>query len=131
MRIILDTSGYSNFLRGETSLAGTFNIAELIYIPVFVVAELRFGFMLGTKISENEAILKKFLQMRNVALLYPDETTQYQYVEVATFARKSGKELSFHDLWIAALGVQYGATLVTFDKDFQHLDHPKLKLLYN
>ncbi len=43
------------------------------------------------------------------------------YVEVAEYSRKAGRVLGKNDLWIAATAKTTGATLLTTDKDFDHL----------
>lgn len=45
------------------------------------------------------------------------------YVELNVFSIKAGRAISDHDLWIAATARVIGATLLTTDKDFDHL-HP-------
>ncbi len=44
-----------------------------------------------------------------------------KYVEVSEFSRKAGRVLGKNDLWIAATAKTTGATLLTTDKDFDHL----------
>jgi tRNA(fMet)-specific endonuclease VapC len=43
------------------------------------------------------------------------------YVEVSQFSRKAGHVLGKNDLWIAARARTTGVTLLTTDKDFDHL----------
>lgn len=43
------------------------------------------------------------------------------YVQVSEFSRKAGRVLGKNDLWIAATAAVTGATLLTTDKDFDHL----------
>lgn len=47
------------------------------------------------------------------------------YVQVSEESRKAGRSMGKNDLWIAATVVATGATLLTTDKDFDHL-HPSL-----
>jgi tRNA(fMet)-specific endonuclease VapC len=44
------------------------------------------------------------------------------YVRVSEYSRKRGRVLGKNDLWIAATAVATGATLLTTDRDFDHLD---------
>ena len=44
------------------------------------------------------------------------------YVEIEVFSRKRGIEMGKNDLWIAATASVAGATLLTTDKDFDHLN---------
>jgi len=43
------------------------------------------------------------------------------YVAVSEFSRRAGRVLGKNDLWIAATARTTGATLLTTDKDFDHL----------
>lgn len=45
------------------------------------------------------------------------------YAELGAFARKGGQAIGQNDLWIAATARATGATLLTFDRDFDFL-HP-------
>ena len=43
------------------------------------------------------------------------------YVELEDYSRKVGRTMGDHDLWIAATAQVMNATLLTTDKDFDHL----------
>jgi len=43
------------------------------------------------------------------------------YVELEDYSRTVGRTMGDHDLWIAATAQVMGATLLTTDKDFDHL----------
>ena len=47
------------------------------------------------------------------------------YSELDMYSRSKGRTMGDNDLWIAATARATGATLLTTDKDFDHL-HPKL-----
>jgi tRNA(fMet)-specific endonuclease VapC len=97
-------------------------------MPNVVIAELRYGFRLGTKQEENERLLTRFVANEKIRVILPDNATTDYFVNIAMFARKKGVQLSTHDIWIAALTEQWDATLVTFDNDFKHLDYKDIKL---
>lgn len=44
------------------------------------------------------------------------------YVQVSEYSRRAGRTMGKNDLWIAATAMATGATLLTTDKDFDHLD---------
>jgi tRNA(fMet)-specific endonuclease VapC len=44
------------------------------------------------------------------------------YVEIDTYSVVTGKEMGKNDVWIAATARATSATLLTTDKDFDHLD---------
>lgn len=102
--------------------------SDTICLPHVVIAELRFGFQLGSRLIENEQLLNRFMANKKVRVLLPDNATTDYFVNLAVLARRKGVQLSSHDLWIAALAEQWEATLVSFDHDFRHLNYENLKL---
>lgn len=128
MKYLFDTSTYSHLLKGHITVADAVHRAESLLLPQVVVAELRYGFRLGSRTAENDQLLTKFLANKKVRILLPDNATTDYFVNVAVFARRKGVQLSTHDLWIAALALQWDATLLSFDKDFEHLGYADLQL---
>ena len=43
-KIVLDTNAYSHLMEGDKQVLEALNEADKIYLPVFVVAEVLFGF---------------------------------------------------------------------------------------
>lgn len=127
-KYVFDTTAYSELLRGHEVVARIVQSADTIFLPNVVVAELRFGFRLGSRLTENERLLSRFVANKKVRVLLPDHATTDYFVNLAVFARRQGIQLSSHDLWIAALTEQWQAMLVSFDQDFKHLDYDTLKL---
>jgi tRNA(fMet)-specific endonuclease VapC len=130
MKYLFDTTAYSALLRGRKDIANLLNSAEEILIPNIVIAELQYGFRLGTKGAENEKLLSRFLANKKVRALLPDNATTGYFVDIAVFALKKGVQLSTHDIWIAAVTEQWNATLVTSDRDFVHLNYDALNLYF-
>ena len=73
MRLALDTKRYVDFCRGENLAVERVRAAECIYLPCVTVAELRAGFLCGSKARENERVLTRFLNSPRVRTLYGDE----------------------------------------------------------
>jgi tRNA(fMet)-specific endonuclease VapC len=55
-------------------------------------------------------------------LLLCDEQTARQYGRISQQLRKKGRPIPQNDMWIAALALQHGLTLVTRDAHFSHID---------
>jgi predicted nucleic acid-binding protein len=128
MNYLLDTTAYSELLRGHDGTADLVQRAGTLYLPNVVMAELRYGFALGGRQEENERLLERFVASKKVRVLLPDNATTTYFVAIAVYAKHKGIKLSTHDVWIAALCEQWEAALVTFDRDFTHLAYPKLQL---
>lgn len=127
MRILLDTNRYSDFARGDHAVVAVLEAAEAIYLPFVVVAEIRQGFLYGSRVKQNEEQLADFVQSPGVGVLFPDETTIRRYSELAVQLRRQGTPIPIHDVWIAALSIQHSLTIYARDKHFRNL--PQLGLI--
>ncbi len=121
MQVAIDTNAYSFFASGEKKTVQVFQSATEIFIPVPVLAELRYGFIKGEKQTQNERFLTKFLDSPRVQTLHCDEQTTHFYAQLKLQLVKQGTPISTNDVWIAALVIQHGLKLYTFDQDFAHL----------
>ena len=121
MKLALDTNRYTDWWSGDQSVIATVEDAEEIYLPFIVLGELRAGFLKGTRASENEAALQRFLHEPTVRTLYPDDSTTQHYAAIYAQLRKQGTPLPTNDMWIAAMAWQHKLTLYARDKHFDHL----------
>jgi len=121
VKLALDTNAYRLVMEGEAKAVVLARTAERVLMPVPVLAELRFGFMNGTKGRENEAHLVRFLDRPRVAVLGCDEETAIRYAELKLQLKKQGTPIPINDVWIAALVLQHQATLFTRDSDFERV----------
>lgn len=128
MRYLFDTTAYSHLLTGHKGVADALKNAETVLLPNIVLAELKYGFRLGSRQEENEKLLSRFTANKRIQVILPDNATTEYFVNIAIFARKKGVQLSTHDLWIAALTEQWDAALITFDNDFRHLGYKDMRL---
>ncbi|HTW94964.1 MAG TPA: type II toxin-antitoxin system VapC family toxin [Tepidisphaeraceae bacterium] len=121
MRLLLDTSRYTEFARGEASVVQTIQAASKIFLPFVVLGELRAGFACGTRGRENEAILTRILHRPSVGALYADGETTRHYAAVYAQLRRQGTPIPTNDLWIAALAIQHELVLFSRDAHFEHV----------
>lgn len=121
MNVALDANAYSDFMRGNPSRMRVVETALKVYIPLFVIGELRAGFAGGNQQSKNAATLQRFLNEPRVSALLPDEQTTYHYAQIYHQLRVQGKPIPTNDIWIAALAIQHHLVLCTSDAHFQHI----------
>ena len=121
MRIAIDTNRYSDLVRGDGVVAEVVSSADEVVIPLVVVAELRAGFAAGTRSTQNESVLRRFLTQPGVSVLCPDEQTSFHYASVYSQLRRAGTPIPTNDLWIAALVLQHGLVLYARDRHFNLL----------
>jgi tRNA(fMet)-specific endonuclease VapC len=102
MKIAIDTNRYTDLCRGNAAVVHFLEQAASIFVPVVVVAELRAGFAVGNRTSENERILHQFLQKPGVQILSPDQNTTRYYASLYRQLRSQATPIPTNDLWIAA-----------------------------
>lgn len=121
MRILLDTNRVTDALRGEPAIVDQVEHAAEIHIPFVALAELKAGFLGGSKVATNEGLLAQFLSGPNVEVLYADRETTDVYARLFQFLRGAGTPIPTNDLWIASLAVQHQLILLSRDEHFQKL----------
>jgi tRNA(fMet)-specific endonuclease VapC len=121
VRLALDTNTYRDMMDGEATAVRLVRVSRTVLMPVPVIAELRFGFLNGTKGRRNEAMLVKFLDAERVEIMACDDDTTKIYAALKLQLRRQGTPIPINDVWIAALVLQYGGVLFTRDGDFDHL----------
>jgi tRNA(fMet)-specific endonuclease VapC len=121
VRVALDTNGYVDFCRGEAGTVDLLEKADSIHLPFVVLAELRAGFAVGRRGSENERVLGLFLGKPGVQVIYADDQTTHHYASLYRQLRRQGTPIPTNDIWIAALVLQHGLTLHARDRHFDHL----------
>ncbi len=119
MRVLLDTSAYSAFMRGSSGIRDIVQIADTIYFNPVVLGELKSGFLRGRKKGENEELLAQFLSSPRVFPVPIDEETSDRYAVIRNSLREAGTPIPTNDIWIAATAMQYGLTVATTDPHFQ------------
>jgi tRNA(fMet)-specific endonuclease VapC len=121
MRLALDANRYSDLVRSDAEVFRTLEEADAIFMPFVTIAELRAGFLLGTRGRENERLLRRFLQRQDVVSLYPDENTTAHYAAIYRQLRRQGTPIPTNDMWIAALVLQHDLVLYSRDAHFDSL----------
>lgn len=121
MGLALGTDAYVALQRGELTLAEYVRATDIIALPVVVVGELRFGFVDGSQLSRNDAVLERFLALPRVRVLDITLATSRLFGEIATTLKRAGRSIQQTDIWIAALCKQYDFPLATRDLRFEHV----------
>ena len=121
MRVLVDTSAYSAFMRGHQEMKLALQRAEEIYLSPIVLGELQSGFRRGKHRAENEKGLDEFLDAPRVELLPILDSTAVRYAEILTYLRGAGNPIPTNDVWIAASAMEHGLRVVTTDKHFQEV----------
>jgi tRNA(fMet)-specific endonuclease VapC len=124
--ITLDSNAYSAFMRGDDKVLLALSGAEKVYLPLFVIGELHYGFRGGSKLRENLTQLARFLDKPSVELWLPTSETAEIYGELMDFLKRSGSSIPINDVWIACATIETGSKLVTYDQHFKSI--PSLRI---
>lgn len=128
-RLCLDTSAYSHFRRGDVAVVTVVRRARAVGVPAVVLGELRAGFRLGARAEENDRELLRFLEQPVVSVLDVDDEAASHYADLVTALRRAGTPVPANDVWIAAVALRDGATVVTYDGDFVRIPRVGVHLL--
>jgi tRNA(fMet)-specific endonuclease VapC len=118
-KVMLDTSAYSAFLRGNDEVKRALQEADAIYLNAIVLGELYSGFAQGSREKKNRDILRDFLSSSRIQIAALDEETAERYAAIITYLRSNGTPIPTNDLWIAATTMQYGLKLLTTDGHYR------------
>jgi tRNA(fMet)-specific endonuclease VapC len=121
VRLALDTSAYSRFRAGDARVHDAIASAEVVLIPTIVLGELYGAFEFGRRTKENHAVLAEFLAESFVTVVPASAAVARQYGRVYTALRRAGTPIPANDIWIAASAIDQGASLLTFDHDFDRV----------
>lgn len=121
-RLVLDTSAYSQFQRGQLEAVHRIDAASWIGVPAIVVGELLSGFRAGSRVDENSGVLQQFLNNTVVEVIEVDRYVAEVYGEIVASLREAGTPLPTNDVWVAACAAASGGTVLTFDKHFAMIE---------
>jgi tRNA(fMet)-specific endonuclease VapC len=118
-RILLDTSGYSAFLRGHPEIGREVQEAQEIVVTPIVLGELLSGFLRGNRAAKNRKELETFLSSDRVRVVEVDLETSERYAVILDGLRMAGTPISTNDIWIAASAMQHGLRIVATDGHYR------------
>ncbi len=118
-RILLDTSGYSAFMRGHQEVKSAIQRAEELSVTPVVIGELLAGFLRGKNRRKNELELEGFLASPRVRTVNVDPETSERYAVIVNSLREAGTPIPTNDIWIAASAMQHGLRLLTTDAHYR------------
>ncbi len=120
-RILLDTNAYSVLMKGDTSVLDALGEADEVYLSVFVIGELYYGFSNGSRERQNREVLSRFLKKPSVKIIHTTLETAEIFGRLKSSLKKQSTPVPINDLWIAAHAIETGSFLLTFDSHFQSI----------
>ena len=117
---LLDTNIVIAFLEDDIQVHAELNQASEIFVPVVAIGELYFGAAKSGRPGQNAARIDQFVEDRSI--LYIDSAVARQYGTLKNNLRRKGRPIPENDMWIAAIALERGLTLVTRDAHFGAID---------
>ncbi len=121
MTLLIDTSAYSAFRRGLPEVKQYFTHEHDLLVPLVVIGELRAGFAAGAHQRQNETLLQQFLALPNMNMVGLSDATTQAFGTLYAQLRRAGTPIGQNDMWIAAIALEHGLSLVTLDRDFANV----------
>jgi len=121
-RVLPDTNAISNLFIGDEKVFNYLAEAEKIFMSVFVLAELYAGFKGGNKEKQNRALLEDFIIKNAIEIINATMETAEIFAKIKNKLRTKGKTIPLNDVWIASHGIEYNATIISYDKHFSSVE---------
>jgi len=121
VKLLLDTSAYSGFRRGVSSVVEKISGSDSVLISPVMLGELMFGLRKGGKFEQNMRMLRRFLDHEAVEVAPLGAVTADRYSRIVMQLKKDGSPMPINDVWIAAQAMEHGAELLTSDRHFEQV----------
>lgn len=130
MKLVLDTNVYCDYAEGIPNVVDYIAIhGEDIFLPAIVIGELTYGFMKGSRQKFNEIKLQEIIKKLQIEIIDVNQNVSRKYALIYLSLVKKGTKIPINDVWIAASCMEVGATLLTRDRHFRHVEQIETMVL--
>ena len=119
MRLLVDTSAYSAFMRGHSAIKSSLQRADEIVVNAIVLGELAAGFIKGERRRRNQEELSRVLSSPRVNVVDVTEETAERYGVILNSLWNAGTPIPTNDIWIAASAMEHGLQILTTDAHYE------------
>lgn len=119
-RIALDTSAVLAYFQGSDVAREAMNQAEVVYLPSVSVGELYFGARKCSRPAQEEVKIEAIIDRTEA--INVNYATARVYGAVIHQLESEGKRIPLNDIWIAAMAMQHGCTLLARDAHFARIE---------
>jgi len=123
-RYLLDSNIIIALFADEVAIKDSLAKAEEVFVPSIAIGELYFGARKSVRTRDNLARIDEFAA--NNVVLGCDTDTARRYGEIKAGLRLKGNPLPENDIWIAAIALQHGLTMITRDTHFSEIENLKV-----
>jgi len=121
--VIIDTNVVVRHFRNAGSINDRL-IAHEVILPQIALGELYAGAHKSARAEHHCRVIETFLP--SVTLLSGNKETALYYGQVWAELVSIGQIIPQNDIWIAALAIQYGIPLVSYDAHFERVANIEL-----
>ena len=124
-RCLLDTSIVIALFAGDADVQQRLSEASEVFLPSIALGELYYG---ARNSAHEEVNVQRVDDLAaGSAVLVCDVATAGYYGLIKNGLKAKGKPLPENDIWIAALAVQHGLSLISRDAHFEEIDNLMLE----
>lgn len=118
-RFLLDTNIVIAIFAAEPAVLQRVATVDEVFVPVIALGELYYG---ARKSARSEANINRIDEFAAaMATLGCDGATARHYGRIKDDLRAKGRPIPENDIWIAAVAVQHGLTVVSRDDHFANI----------
>jgi tRNA(fMet)-specific endonuclease VapC len=118
-RFLLDTNIVIAIFAAEPAVLERVATVDEVFVPAITLGELYYGAQKSTRSEANINRIDAF--STTMAILGCDEATARQYGRIKDELRAKGRPIPENDIWIAAVAMQHGLTVVSRDDHFANI----------
>lgn len=119
-KLLVDTNVVVALFASDPSALERLERRPELFLCVPVLGELRYGALASSRVEQNLTRLDRFAQ--SVRILPCDAETVLYYAAVRLSLRRKGRPIPENDIWIAAVALQHGLTVLSRDSHFSQVD---------
>lgn len=119
-RFLLDTNIIIALWANDEAITNQLVNASEVFVSSITLGELYYGARKSSWSAKNMARIDAFAAQSKILLC--DMTTAQNYGQIKNALRVKSRPIPENDLWIAAIAMQHGLTLVTRDDHFSAID---------
>ncbi len=117
---LLDTNVVTALFANDSGIEQQLAAARHVFVPCIVLGELYYGALKSARRDENTARVDEFADANVVIPCTP--ATAREYGKLKNNLRSKGRPIPENDIWIAAIAIEHGLTLVSRDQHFREVE---------
>ncbi|OIN89561.1 MAG: VapC toxin family PIN domain ribonuclease [Anaerolineae bacterium CG03_land_8_20_14_0_80_58_20] len=120
-KCLLDTNIVIALFANEDGVKDNLAKTDEVFVSSIVIGELFFGAHKSARTKENITRINEFAES-NIVLACDAGTASF-YGEIKNALRLKGHPIPENDIWIAAIALQHGLTLISRDAHFSEIEN--------